>query len=147
MVTDLQEGQAAMSEKNKAKEAYQQATTISDTLHEAARFANDESLSDKAKLSQLGELVKDQFSLFKDYKGERAARKNAVAQRLQQVRKERGLMQKEVADRTGINVVTLSGYEIAKSEPNMEALVRLAEVYNVSLDYLMCRTNEESQIK
>ena len=53
------------------------------------------------------------------------------------------LMQKEVADKTGINMVTLSGYEIGKNEPNLEALVRLADVYKVSLDYLMCRTDEK----
>lgn len=52
-------------------------------------------------------------------------------------------MQKEVADKTGINMVTLSGYEIGKNEPNLEALVRLADDYKVSLDYLMCRTDEK----
>ena len=52
-------------------------------------------------------------------------------------------MQKEAADRTGINMVTLSGYEIGKNEPNLEALVRLADIYEVSLDYLMCRNDEE----
>lgn len=133
-----------MDEKqNKAKEAYERSATVSDAFQEAAKFATDDSLSNKEKFSQISGLVKGQFSLFKDYKDERTARKTAVAQRLQQVRKERGLMQKEVADRTGINAVTLSGYEIAKSEPNMEALVRLADVYGVSLDYLMCRTDEE----
>ncbi|MBD9225564.1 MAG: XRE family transcriptional regulator [Clostridiales bacterium] len=49
--------------------------------------------------------------------------------------------QQDVAEKTGINVITLSGYELARSEPNMEALVRLADVYHVTLDYLMCRTD------
>ena len=51
------------------------------------------------------------------------------------------MKQQDVAERTGINVVTLSGYEIGKNEPNMEALVSLADVYGVTLDYLMCRTD------
>ena len=46
-----------------------------------------------------------------------------------------------MAERTGINVITLSGYEIGKNEPNMEALVSLADVYGASLDYLMCRVD------
>ena len=49
----------------------------------------------------------------------------------------------DVAEKTGINVITLSGYELARSEPNMEALVRLADVYHVTLDYLMCRTDSK----
>lgn len=134
-----------MDEKqNKAKEGYERSATVSDALREAAKFANDDSLSDKAKLGQLSTLLKEEFSSFQGYKDKRTERKVAVGRRLQQVRKERGLMQKEVADQTGINVVTLSGYEIGKSEPNMEALVRLADVYGVSLDYLMCRTDEEA---
>ena len=48
-----------------------------------------------------------------------------------------------MAEKTGINVITLSGYELARSEPNMEALVRLADVYHVTLDFLMCRTDKK----
>ena len=49
----------------------------------------------------------------------------------------------DAAALTEINAVTLSGYEIRKNKPNLEALVRLAGVYEVSLDYLMCRTDEK----
>ena len=73
----------------------------------------------------------------------RAKRKQDVAQRLQASRKKCDLTQQEAAKLTGINVVTLSGYEIAKNEPNMEALVRLADAYHVTLDYLMCRTDKD----
>ena len=72
-------------------------------------------------------------------------RKQAIAERLQQERKKNGLKQQDVSETTGINVVTLSGYEIAKNEPHMEALVRLADAYNVTLDYLMCRTDDPDQ--
>lgn len=67
--------------------------------------------------------------------------KASVAKRLQETRLKCGLKQQDVAERTGINVVTLSGYEIGKNEPNMEALVSLADVYGVTLDYLMCRVD------
>lgn len=75
------------------------------------------------------------------YTQRRKQRKASVAKRLQETRLKCGLKQQDVAERTGINVVTLSGYEIGKNEPNMEALVSLADVYGVTLDYLMCRTD------
>ena len=40
-----------------------------------------------------------------------------------------------------MNVITLSGYEVGRSEPPEEVLVRLASLYQVSLDYLLCRTD------
>ena len=126
---------------NKAAKAYQDSPTIKEAIKNAWNFGTDQSLSDKEKVQQLGELLKDTLSATEDYKKKRIERKAEVAERLQQVRKESGLMQKEVADRTGINMVTLSGYEIGKNEPNMEALVRLADIYNVSLDYHLCRTD------
>lgn len=126
---------------NKAAKAYKDSSNIKEAIKNAWNFGTDQSLSDEEKVQQLSELLKDTFSATEDYKKKRIERKADVAERLQQVRKESGLMQKEVADRTGINMVTLSGYEIGKNEPNMEALVRLADVYNVSLDYLLCRTD------
>ena len=114
--------------KEKGKEAYQ--------------LAADPTIPVKEVFRQYSDLVRKDWSNAEDYVERRKIRKKAVAERLQQLRKSRGLKQQEVADLTGLNVVTLSGYEIAKNEPNLEALVRLADVYEVSLDYLMCRTDE-----
>ena len=88
-----------------------------------------------------GEAAKQVFSAASAYTQRRKQRKASVAKRLQETRLKCGLKQQDVAERTGINVVTLSGYEIGKNEPNMEALVSLADVYGVTLDYLMCRTD------
>lgn len=82
-----------------------------------------------------------EFNAASAYTQRRKQRKASVAKRLQETRLKCGLKQQDVAERTGINVVTLSGYEIGKNEPNMEALVSLADVYGVTLDYLMCRTD------
>ena len=71
----------------------------------------------------------------------RKERKAAVAARLNQLREEAGLRQRDVADKIGLNIITLSGYEVGRSEPPEEVLVRLAGLYGVSLDYLMCRTD------
>ena len=128
---------------NKAQQLYKESSSTEEAIKNAWAFSKDESLTSSEKLHQLDELVKTEAASIANYKEQRAMRKKAVADRLQQIRKERGMMQKEVADKTGINMVTLSGYEIGKNEPNLEALVRLADVYEVSLDYLMCRSDEK----
>ncbi len=85
--------------------------------------------------------AKAEFDAASAYTQRRKQRKASVAKRLQETRLKCGLKQQDVAERTGINVITLSGYEIGKNEPNMEALVSLADVYGASLDYLMCRVD------
>lgn len=132
-------------QENKAQQLYKKSTSAKEAVKNAWKFGQDSSLSDSEKIQQISELVKGEAAAAANYREQRATRKKAVADRLQQIRKERGLMQKEVADKTGINMVTLSGYEIGKNEPNLEALVRLADAYGVSLDYLMCRIDEEPQ--
>ena len=52
------------------------------------------------------------------------------------LRKRLGLTQQQVADALGINVVTYYGYEKGRSEPSLRMLIRLANFYNVTLDYL-----------
>ena len=87
--------------------------------------------------------IQQEFTAATEYATARKRRKKAVAERLQKIRKARGMKQQDTAEKTGINVVTLSGYEIGKNEPNMEALVRLADAYHVTLDYLLCRTDSQ----
>lgn len=97
----------------------------------------------KDAANQVLGMIGKEYQVASDYSDCRIKRKKAVAGRLQKLRKDRNLRQQEVAEKTGINVVTLSGYEIGKSEPNLEALVRLANVYEISLDYLLCRSDEQ----
>ena len=79
-----------------------------------------------------------------DMSKEKNEKKMAVAKRLKAIREGLGLSQKKVAQETGLNVVTLSGYEVGRAEPNMAALVKLADFYGVSLDYIAGRTNNAS---
>ena len=103
----------------------------------------DRSIPVKDAASQVFGMIGMEYKAAAEYSDCRTKRKKAVAGRLQKLRKDRNLKQQEVAEKTGINVVTLSGYEVGRSEPNLEALVRLANVYEVSLDYLMCRSDEQ----
>lgn len=84
---------------------------------------------------------KAEFAQAKDLNQAKKDRKDAIAKRLNALREEAGAKQKEVADAIGVNVITLSGYEVGRSEPNAEVFVRLADYYKVSLDYVLCRTD------
>lgn len=94
-------------------------------------------------IGELGATIADEYKAASDLTEKRAIRKKAVAKRLQYLREKLGLKQKEVSKETGINITTLSGYELGRNEPHLEALVRLADFYEVSLDYLLCRTDEK----
>ena len=108
-------------------------------------IAADTSIPTKEAARQVLSMIEEEYRAAANYSECRTKRKKAVANQLQKLRKERNLKQQEVADKTGINVVTLSGYEIGKSEPNLEALVRLANVYEVSLDCLLCRSDVDTR--
>lgn len=59
-------------------------------------------------------------------------------ERLRELRHQSGLMQKQVADELGISPITLRQYEQGTREPNIERMLKLAIIFNVSLDDLMC---------
>ena len=59
---------------------------------------------------------------------------------LRQLRKERKLTQVELQMRTGIEQSLLSKFENGERVPPTETLLILADFYNVSIDYILCRT-------
>lgn len=61
---------------------------------------------------------------------------------LKLLRKEKGLTQIALMMQTGIEQALLSKYENGERIPPTETLVRLADFYGVSLDYLLCRTDK-----
>lgn len=58
---------------------------------------------------------------------------------LQKIRKEVNKTQLEVAKQLFIDPTTMCNYEKGKSEPNIDTLIKLADYYNVSMDYLVGR--------
>ncbi|OZB98607.1 helix-turn-helix domain-containing protein [Paenibacillus sp. XY044] len=60
-----------------------------------------------------------------------------IAVRLRTARINRKLTQMEVYRLTQINNKTLSGYETAKTEPDLVSLSRLADLYKVSTDWII----------
>ena len=57
------------------------------------------------------------------------------------LRKNSGYTQIAVQMKTGIEQALLSKYENGERIPPTETLLKLAEFYDVSIDYIMCRTD------
>lgn len=60
---------------------------------------------------------------------------------LRKLRKDRHLTQVALQMKTGIEQALLSKYENEERIPPTETLIVLADFYNVSIDYLLCRTD------
>ncbi len=62
-------------------------------------------------------------------------------ERLQEIRKEHGYSQQQLANHLHISVYTVSSYERGKSIPDDEKRVAIAKLFDISLDYLFGLTN------
>ncbi|MBQ2974140.1 MAG: helix-turn-helix domain-containing protein [Clostridia bacterium] len=65
---------------------------------------------------------------------------------LTELRKEKGLSQKEAAAKLGISQALLSHYEKGIRECGQSFLIRVADFYGVSCDYLLGRTRERNEL-
>ena len=68
--------------------------------------------------------------------------KDILANRLLICRKETGLSRFKVAVQCGITEHSYQNYEMADQEPLISILMRIAEFYNVSIDYLVGLTDD-----
>lgn len=62
-------------------------------------------------------------------------------QRLKKLREETGLSQKELTDRLMINRSTYARYETSSTQPDFDTLNKLANYFNVTIDYILGRTD------
>ena len=67
--------------------------------------------------------------------------KSVLALRLRLLRVASGMKQEEVAEVLGIGRSAYTYYELARSRPDCDSLVRLARLYKVSVDYLVGTSN------
>lgn len=61
--------------------------------------------------------------------------------RLRQLRKERGITQLKLAMDLNMNQNSISRYETLEHEADYSTLIALADYFNVSIDYLLGRTD------
>lgn len=65
---------------------------------------------------------------------------------LKQIRNSKDLLQTKVAMDLNITQETVSSYETGRVFPSSDMLVKLADYYNTSIDYLLCRTKYDLPI-
>lgn len=61
--------------------------------------------------------------------------------RLKELRSEMGLSQASVAERLGITQQAYANYEREVRQPDLEMLLKISTLFNVSVDYLLGKTN------
>ena len=67
-------------------------------------------------------------------------------ERLRDLRQKHHMSVKEVAQIIGIPAPTYASYESRGSRPNFNVLIRIADVFNISLDYLIGRNTAPHEI-
>lgn len=67
---------------------------------------------------------------------------SVFAERLKELRKDKGLTQKELGEDLGMTQSNYQKWEGEKSSPSGDTLVRFANYFNVSIDYLVGRKNQ-----
>ena len=65
-----------------------------------------------------------------------------LAQRLKECRKAKGLTQQQVAIYCDITEKAYQNYELMTRVPQLEILIKIADFYKVSLDYLVGRCDK-----
>lgn len=63
-------------------------------------------------------------------------------QRIRDLREDHDWKQGEVAEKIGVTQTTYSKYELGKINIPVDMLIKLADLYHVSLDYLAGRTDK-----
>ena len=64
---------------------------------------------------------------------------NIFPQRLKELRLQHGLTQAQLGEKVGVKQNTFTNWENGKREPNFEILLKLADLFEVSLDWLFGR--------
>ena len=63
------------------------------------------------------------------------------SQRLKQLRKAKHMTQGQVADRVGVTASMISSYEVDIRLPSYDVLIKIARLFGVTIDYLLCLEN------
>lgn len=67
--------------------------------------------------------------------------------KLRELRQEFGITQSKLADKLNLSRSTIAMYETGASEPDFQTTEKIAEFFNVSIDYLLGRNSTEQQNK
>lgn len=67
-----------------------------------------------------------------------------LGENIRRLRQERGLNQEELGHRVGASKQSVSNWENGNIAPSIDLLIRLADFFGVSTDYLLGRQNQRT---
>lgn len=67
--------------------------------------------------------------------------------RIRELRKKRGITQLKMAMDLEVNQNSISRYENGERQPDINELIRIADYFGVSIDYLVGRTDRPTLLK
>lgn len=68
------------------------------------------------------------------------------ADRLKTLREKRGLGREQLAERLGLSYHAIAKYETGKRSPDQETILKIADYFNVSVDYLLGRSDDPTPL-
>lgn len=72
---------------------------------------------------------------------------NEFGERLKNLRNEKGILQRDLAEFLNVSRVTITHYENGKRNPDQETLIKLARYMDVSTDYLLGNSEDRNPYK
>ncbi len=70
-----------------------------------------------------------------------------IGQRIRDLRKQKRMSQTELAKLAGVSQTTVTAWETGKAEPSSSAVSKLADIFNVTTDYLLGRPDKQETKK
>ena len=69
-----------------------------------------------------------------------------IGQKIRDLRKQKRMSQTELAKSAGVSQTTVTAWETGKAEPSSSAVSKLADIFNVTTDYLLgCPNKQETK--
>jgi len=68
-----------------------------------------------------------------------------IADRIQNLRKTKGISQEELADKIGVSRQAVSKWESEQSLPDMEKIIIMSDYFEVTTDYILKGIENEKQ--
>lgn len=67
-----------------------------------------------------------------------------LGSRMKLLREGKNMSQKELGEGIGVSDVMISMYEQNKKKPSLSTVIRIADFFDVSTDYLLCKDNQNN---
>ena len=71
------------------------------------------------------------------------AKHRFCGERLEELRKDKHMTQKQLAELLGVNEKTISSYERNEIAPKISKLIKISEIFDITPDYLLGFVNDE----